>query len=129
MTRQDDFIFLLGDNGQIEKVPKVQYDSEALLQKLIEDHPDILAGDQINPDEPVEWLLVSREVGIPDGDEAGDRWALDHLLLDQLARPTFVEVKRSSDSRIRREVVGQMLDYAANAQKYWPIDLIRSLAA
>ena len=29
--------------------------------------------------------------------------------------PTLVEVKRSSDTRIRREVVGQMLHYAANA--------------
>ena len=28
--------------------------------------------------------------------------------------------KRSTDSRIRREVVGQMLDYAANAILYWP---------
>jgi hypothetical protein len=33
---------------------------------------------------------------------------------DQNAVPTLVEVKRSSDTRIRREVVGQMLDYAAN---------------
>lgn len=32
-----------------------------------------------------------------------------------------MEVKRSSDTRIRREVVGQMLDYAANAVKYWPV--------
>jgi len=51
---------------------------------------------------------------------------LDHLFLDQDAVPTFVEVKRSSDSRIRREVVGQMLDYAANAVVYWPIERIRA---
>lgn len=31
--------------------------------------------------------------------------------------------------RIRREVVGQMLDYAANALAYWPVDKIRSWAA
>ena len=51
-----------------------------------------------------------------------ERWSVDHLLLDQDAIPTLVEVKRSSDSRIRREVVGQMLDYAANAVTYWNID-------
>jgi hypothetical protein len=39
--------------------------------------------------------------------------------------PTPVEVKRSSDTRLRREVVGQMLDYAANAIVYWPADHIR----
>jgi len=40
---------------------------------------------------------------------------LDHLLLDQDGIPTFVECKRASDTRIRREVVAQMLDYAATA--------------
>ena len=37
--------------------------------------------------------------------------------------PTLVEVKRSDDTRIRREVVGQMLDYAANGVVYWPARL------
>ena len=44
------------------------------------------------------------------------------MFLDQDAIPTIVEVKRSTDTRIRREVVGQMLDYAANAVVYWPVD-------
>jgi len=38
--------------------------------------------------------------------------------------PTLVEVKRATDTRIRREVVGQMLDYAANGVRYWPIEHI-----
>ncbi len=33
--------------------------------------------------------------------------------------PTLLEVTRSSDTRIRREVVGQMLDYAANPDAFW----------
>ena len=37
------------------------------------------------------------------------------------------EVKRSTDTRIRREVVGQMLDYAADAVTYWPVTRIRSM--
>lgn len=36
-----------------------------------------------------------------------------------------MEVKRSSDTRLRREVVGQMLDYAANAVAYWPVERIQ----
>ena len=47
-------------------------------------------------------------------------------VLDQDAVPTLVEVKRSTDSRIRREVVGQMLDYAANAVAYWPVENLRA---
>jgi hypothetical protein len=40
---------------------------------------------------------------------------IDHVLIDQDAVPTFVEVKRSTDTRIRRGVVGQLLEYVANA--------------
>src|SRR6476646_4298517 len=53
-------------------------------------------------------------------------WTKDHLFLDQDAIPTLIEVKRSSDTRIRREVVGQILDYAANAVMYWPVEHLRS---
>jgi hypothetical protein len=48
------------------------------------------------------------------------------VFLDQEAVPTLVEVKRSEDTRIRREVVGQMLDYAANGVVYWPAERLRS---
>lgn len=128
MYTADKAIFLLKDSGGLEKVPVQPYDSEDLLQSLIAEYPELLAGDQINPDEPVRWILIKREAGVPDGELQGSRWAADHLLLDQNAIPTFVETKRSSDTRIRREVVGQMLDYAANAQRYWPTDHIRSMA-
>ncbi len=126
---RSDTIFLINSDGGLERVPHRQYESEDLLQFLVESHPEILVGEQIDPDNPPRWLLVSREVGIPDREGGSDRWAIDHLLLDQNGRPTFVEVKRSSDTRIRREVVGQMLDYAANAKVYWPEDRIRALAS
>ena len=38
-----------------------------------------------------------------------------------------MEVKRSTDTRIRREVVGQMLEYAANAIVYVPAERIRAV--
>ncbi len=91
------------------------YDSEDVLQALIARYPDLLAGAQVNPDAPRRWLLVKREQGIADTPGGPDRWSIDHLLVDQDAIPTFVEVKRKTDTRLRREVVGQMLDYAANA--------------
>ena len=102
------------------------YDSESLLQKLLADHPDLLAGDQIDAEEPRRWLLVTREMAVPGEQDGAGRWSLDHLFLDQDAIPTLVEVKRSSDTRIRREVIGQMLDYAANAVAYWPVEEIKA---
>ena len=74
----------------------------------------MLAGEQMNEAAPRRWVLVSREFWIPDEIEAAGRWSLDHLFLDQDAIPTLVEVKRSTDTRIRREVVGQMFDYASH---------------
>jgi hypothetical protein len=119
-------IYLLKKDSKLLVMEEAAYDSERLLQKLLADHPDLLAGDQIDADEPRRWLLVTREIAIPGEPEGAGRWSLDHLFLDQDAIPTLVEVKRSSDTRIRREVIGQMLDYAANAVAYWPVEEIKS---
>ena len=102
-------LFLLQDNGQLLEMKEQKYDSEDLLQELIAKYPNLLAGDQIDSDNPRRWLLISREISIPDSELGHGRFSLDHLFLDQDGIPTLVEVKRSSDTRIRREVVGQIV--------------------
>ena len=119
-------IYLLKKDGTLEPLRESPYMSEEDFQILLEQYPNLLAGDQIDESNPRRWLLVSREVGIPSDNDEASRWSLDHLFLDQDGVPTLVEVKRSTDTRIRREVVGQMLDYAANAVLYWPIETIRA---
>ncbi len=121
-------IFLL-DGDNLRPMDEKPYDSEDLLQRLLAKHPDLLAGDQIDDTDPRRWLLVQREVGVPDRDDGDNRWSVDHLFLDQDGVPTLVEVKRSSDTRIRREVVGQLLDYAAHAVVHWPVATIRDALA
>jgi hypothetical protein len=69
---------------------------------------------------------VKRELGVASEEDAPDRWSLDHVFLDEEGVPTLIEVKRSSDTRIRREVVGQMLDYAANGAELWGLGKIRA---
>jgi len=117
-------IFIVNDNDELAELKESKYVNEEFFQTLIEKYPQILAGDQINPDNPRKWIFVSREMGVPSHQDGSAQWFLDHLFIDQDGIPTFVEVKRSTDSRIRREVVAQMLDYAANATQYWPIDSI-----
>src|SRR5712692_9044640 len=121
-------IFLIQPNNKLIEMNELDYKSEAeeVLQKLLADYPSLLAGNQVNPKAPRRWLFIERESGVPSEKYGGDRWSADHLFLDQDAIPTIVEVKRSSDTRIRREVVGQMLDYAANAVVYWPVETIRA---
>lgn len=120
-----DKIFLIQPDKTLQELEEQPYDREDLLQKLLKAYPDLLAGHQMNESAPRRWLLVAREMGIPGEPDASNRWSLDHLFLDQDGIPTLVEVKRASDTRIRREVVGQMLDYAANAVLHWPLDVIR----
>ena len=119
-------IYLIQDDGRLVELREEAYDSEDLLQQLLVKYPNLLAGDQMNPVAPRRWLLVKREKEVPSEEGGGGRWAVDHLFLDQDAVPTLVEVKRSTDTRIRREVIGQMLDYAANAVVYWPVETLRA---
>jgi hypothetical protein len=120
-----DGIFLIQNDGDLVRMDESPYATEELLQNLLSNYPDLLAGEQINKGQPRRWLLIKQEMGVPDDEGSSDRWSLDHLFLDQDGIPTLIEVKRSSDTRIRREVVGQMLDYAANAVVYWPVENLR----
>ena len=113
-------IYSMHDDGHLVQMQPAQFSSEDLLQILLADHPELIAGQA-----GTRLLLVGREQGVPDADGGADRWSLDHLFVDGSGVPTLVEVKRSSDTRIRREVVGQMLDYAANGVRYWPPGSIR----
>ena len=116
-------IFTLRDGQAMTELTQTPYENESIFQALIEKHPEILAREQINPENPRKWILISREMGVSLDEGRG---SLDHLYIDQDAIPTFIEVKRGTDTRIRREVVGQMLDYAANGIQFWSIKDIRS---
>jgi len=67
------------------------------LQRFLERYPSLLAGDQVDVLTPRRWLLITREMPIPDREDGSGRWSLDHLFLDQDGIPTLVDVKRSSD--------------------------------
>src|SRR6266516_2586841 len=122
-------IFLVEGKRKLTPMIETSYVTEDDLQALLADYPDLMPGDQIDLENPRRWLLVAREVAVPDSDEETGRWSLDHLFLDQDGTPTFIECKRSSDTRSRREVVAQMLDYAANGTSYWKMDSLRQAAA
>ena len=115
-----DPVYLIDANKKVITMEPKPYDKEDEFQEVLEEFPVLLAGGQIDRENPRRWLLVARELGIPDSELSGSRWNLDHLFVDQDGMPTLVEVKRQGDTRIRREVVGQVLDYAANASRYWP---------
>jgi hypothetical protein len=122
-------IFLVGEGANLTTLEETGYLTEDVLQELISNYPDLLPGDQIDPENPRRWLLVSREMGVPGDVGESGRWSLDHLFLDHEGIPTFVECKRAVDTRARREVVAQMLDYAANGVEYWSREHLELAAA
>lgn len=113
-----------GEGSKLVEMTELPYELEDVLQALLQDYPDLLSGDS-SPESRHRYLLIGREVGLASEEAGTERWSVDHLFIDEDAVPTIVEVKRSSDTRIRREVVGQMLDYAANAVVYWPVERLR----
>ncbi|MEX2531606.1 MAG: hypothetical protein WD960_12615 [Gemmatimonadota bacterium] len=119
-------LYHIADGGRASPCTPVRTTDEAAeLQDLLARNLFLLPGDQINPECPRRWMLVRQEMPVPDPGGGGSRWSVDLLLTDQDGVPTFVECKRYADTRSRREVVGQMLEYAANGHYYWDHSEIR----
>lgn len=98
-------IYLVGPNG-LKRMDAVRPLIEADPQKLIEDYPELISESDRN------LLLLKRE-------QASEGGVLDHLFVTRDAIPVLVEVKRWENPEIRRKIVAQMLDYAANNWATW----------
>ncbi|MFJ4486803.1 hypothetical protein ACIP3D_31155 [Streptomyces longwoodensis] len=119
----DQPVFIVGND--LQALEPATFETEEEFQELLARHPRVLDFGSLADGRPLRLVLVAREMGVPTSAESGPAYWLDHLFVDADAVPTLVEVKRASDTRIRREVVGQMLDYAANGARYWPGALLQ----
>ncbi|MEC9344622.1 MAG: hypothetical protein VYB54_00240 [Pseudomonadota bacterium] len=106
--------FLIDRDSALRPLNQEEPLNEAQLHGLLDRHPEMLTGAPLDADGPAPYLLVRSEFPIQDRAMGQDRWSLDIMLLGRDGTPTMVEVKRAGDPRLRREVVAQMLDYAAN---------------
>ncbi|WP_010544429.1 hypothetical protein [Sphingomonas elodea] len=111
MTRS--IIYTVDGAGQLTAMRPSEPRSEDFMQRLVATHPELIA------DGDGALLLVRREQPIADREDGAGRWSLDHLFVTRTGIPVLVELKRAVDTRLRREVIGQMLDYAANGTAYW----------
>ncbi|MDZ7272311.1 MAG: hypothetical protein ONB17_11910, partial [candidate division KSB1 bacterium] len=56
-------LFLLGrDRDSLSVLEETGYVREGTLQEFLAMYPDLLPGDQIDPENPRRWLLVAREI-------------------------------------------------------------------
>ena len=56
-------IYTWNQQGQLEPLEEERFATEAELQALIAEHPEVLDGEQIRPGDPLRWVLITREQG------------------------------------------------------------------
>jgi len=88
---------------------------EDALQTILEKHPQIIPGRQINSSDPPKFVLLRREKPV-------GGLSLDHLYVDDKGVLTLLETKLFQNPESRREVVGQIIEYGAYAFKNWKIN-------
>ncbi len=124
-----DEIFLLED-GRAHELPVrtmrqgiLGGNLEDALQLLLERFPQVIPGRQIDPgaEDPPRFVLLRREAPL-------GAWSLDHLLVDQAGVLTLLECKLAQNAESRRDVIGQIIEYAANAKTAWGEGRLRDLA-
>src|SRR3954452_14444149 len=106
-------LYMVDEAGGLRRMAPSAPANEDHMQALVARYPELIT------DGDGDLLLIKREQEIADSEDGGGRWSLDHLFVTREGVPVLVELKRAVDTRLRREVVGQMLDYAANATAYW----------
>lgn len=117
-------IYLIQGNDRLVAMNERPYDSETLLQDLLDKYPNLLGLDRQDDRAGQDWLIVKRTGSVPTEDTRIERWSLNHLFLDRQGIPTLVEVQPDDEYDLRKETIGQMLNYAANASVYWPVESI-----
>lgn len=119
-------LFFVSEDQHIQEMNEVNIKDmlESRLQEIVEKNPDLLTREW--DDQPRKLFLIAREKEVHAEEDAGNSFSLDHLLVDSEGVPILVEVKRSTDTRTRREVAAQMLDYACRASS-WEKDILKGL--
>ncbi len=107
-------VFAIDAEGGLRPLEHSAFPTEKQLDKYIENYPELLASALGSDEESLRFILVQTQAGIDDADSGAARWAADALFLDQKGVLTIVENKLAKNPEIRRKVVGQMIEYAAN---------------
>lgn len=109
--------------GHLIPLSESEYEQESILQDLLSEFPELL----VNTDSgDGGYVHIGSELPFDGAGPEGGPGFIDHVFAGDLGVPTLIEVKRSSDPRIRREVVGQMLDYASSVRSQWEAGYLRA---
>jgi len=105
----------------VPRVPQGEARREAVLRDLIAAHPAILPVHDLDPSYG-RLITITRELSIP------GVGFVDVVLMDEHGRLVVVECKLWRNPQARREVVGQILDYARELSRFAYEDLQRQVS-
>lgn len=124
MTRQHATPVYIRDASSALSLTPIADAGEAVLedyiQALVHAHPTILPIGEVDPIF-VGAVPVCRELSTPAG-------SIDNLLVTPSGLPVLVECKLWRNAEARREVVGQILDYAKELARFTVSDLQREVS-
>ncbi len=113
------------ENGAVKKLNRISLNektfNEAWLQKLIYEHANLLPVDKIE-DGFSPLIPLGREMSTSAG-------YIDNLYISETGNITIVETKLWRNAESRREVIGQVIDYAKELSKWTFADLDKSVIA
>lgn len=94
-----------------EQVDHTKYVGEAHLRDILYDDAEVIPIEDIKSEtELAPKILMLKEVGLPGSDSAR---ATDLVGIDKKGNVCIIETKLASNSQAKREVIGQILEYAA----------------
>lgn len=105
----------------VQRIPPGEARREQVLRDLVHEHPSVLPVHDLDPSFGT-LVSVTRELSIP------GVGFIDVLLVDSLGRLVIVECKLWRNPQARREVVGQILDYARELSRFSYDDLQRQIS-
>ncbi len=117
-------VVYLVNGDQLVAMERTLYDAEAVLQGLLARDARLLGGAASGEASMRRWVHIQKEA--PVRGASGQQWSADNIFIDDEAVPTVVEVKRSTNTQLRREVVGQLLEYITNLRASTSADDLRS---
>jgi hypothetical protein len=122
--RQEGNPFIISENSftKLDRIPLNQKKfSEEWIQRVIHDNPELL---------PVEEIEGNFSPLIPIGREVSTKVGnIDNLFISPDGHLTIVETKLWRNPEARREVVGQIIDYAKELSKWTISDLDEAVKA
>jgi hypothetical protein len=104
---------LIMEGGQIRPVESTKFLLEEKLHDYLEQFPELVPFDEVE-DRPAKITVIGREVAVPSG-------SIDLSFLDLKGRLTVVETKLAKNPEARREVIGQIIEYASFVSQ-WSYD-------